>query len=144
MAISLELPQIGDIQHRKTQNTHTNPTTRSHPPFALPIPQNLIELYRLGNDNTNAATNHTLHTTKQLLLRETTTTYQIDYAAAQVMTVIHEYHDIATKIWPMQPPRQETPVPAKLKPPMSHAELRQIGILAKLRKQCNNTTKLHP
>jgi hypothetical protein len=60
------------------------------------------------------------------------------------MTLLHNYHDIATKIWPMHPTRQDTTTPIQLKPPISRAGLRQIERLAKLRNGCNTTTKLHP
>ena len=79
-----------------------------------------------------------------MLISETPTTDQIDVAAAEVITLILNYHDIATKIWPMQATRQDTPTPVQLKPPISRAGLRQIGRLAKLRNECNTTTKLHP
>ena len=35
-------------------------------------------------------------------------------------------------------------MPTQLKPPIFQAGLRQIGILAKLRNECNTTTKLYP
>jgi hypothetical protein len=60
------------------------------------------------------------------------------------MTITYEYHDIATAIWAMQPPRHDTSPPTHLKPPISRARLRQIGRLAKLKNECNNTTKHHP
>jgi len=77
-------------------------------------------------------------------ISETTTTNQIDSAATKVVTLIHDYHDKGTKIWPVQPTRQDTPMPVRLKPPISRAGLRQIESLAKLRNECNTTTKLHP
>jgi hypothetical protein len=43
----------------------------------------------------------------------------------------------------MQPPKQDTPLAVQLKPHISRAGLRHIGRLAKLRNECNNTTKLH-
>jgi len=72
-----------------------------------------------------------------------TTTDQIDSAATKVMTLLHTYHNIATKIWPMHPTGQETPIPAPLTPPIFRAEIIQIGRLAKLGNECNTTTKLH-
>jgi hypothetical protein len=60
------------------------------------------------------------------------------------MTILHEYHDITTTIWPMQSPRHDTTPPTQLKPPISRAGQRQIGRLAKLRNECNHTTKHHP
>jgi len=44
----------------------------------------------------------------------------------------------------MQPLRHDTTPPTQLNPPISRAGLRQIGRLAKLRNECNNTTKHHP
>ena len=44
----------------------------------------------------------------------------------------------------MQTPRQDTPVTTQLKPLISRAGLKQIGRLAKLRNECNKTTKLYP
>jgi len=142
--LTLELPQIGDIQPHKARCSYPNPTTRSHPPFILPILQNLINLYRLGNDTTTETTQHFVKRVTSLLISETMTTDQIDVAAAEVMTLIHTYHDIATKIWPMQASRQDTPTSIQLKSPISRAGLTQIGRLAKLRNECNTTTKIHP
>ena len=76
-------------------------------------------------------------------MAHTVTTDQIDYAAAQVMTIIHENHDIATHIWPMETPRQYISTITQLKPPISKAGRRQIGRLVKLRNECNKTTKLY-
>jgi hypothetical protein len=143
-ALALELPQIGDIQPHKAERNLPNPTTRSHPPFILPIPQNLIDQYRLDNDTASELTHQATQTTTALLASDTTTPDQIDTAAANVMTLLHTYHDIATKIWPMQETRQETTTPVTLKPPIARAGLRQIGRLAKLRNKCNTTTKLYP
>ena len=122
-ALILDLPQIGDIQQRDAKHTHSNPTTRSHPPFILPIPTHLVELYQMGNTFTKANTQRTTQTSTALLHDNTATTDQIDYATAQVMTIIHEYHDIATIIWPMQSPRHDTTPPTQLKPPISRAGL---------------------
>ena len=104
----------------------------------------MIDLYILGNYTTTEITPHTAHDVTTLLTSDTTTADQIDVAAAEVMTLIHNYHDIATKIWPMQATRQDTPSPVNLKPPIPRAGLGQIGRLAKLRNACNSTTKQHP
>jgi hypothetical protein len=144
MALALDLPQIGDIQSHKSERKLQNPTTRSHPPFLLPIPQNLIDQYRLGNEATSDLIQHATHTTKTLLISSTTTKDQIDKAASNVMTLLHTYHDIATKIWPMQETRQESTPNTTLRPPISRAGIRQIGRLAKLRNECNTTIKQHP
>jgi hypothetical protein len=77
-------------------------------------------------------------------MAHTATTDQIDYAAAQVMTIIHEYYDIATQIWPMQTQRPDTTTVTQPKPSKSIAGLRQISRLAKLRNECNKNAKLNP
>ncbi len=59
------------------------------------------------------------------------------------MTIIHEYHDIATQIWPMQTQRQDTTTTTQPIPPISRVGLRQISRLAKLRNECNKTAKLN-
>jgi hypothetical protein len=44
----------------------------------------------------------------------------------------------------MQTQRPDTPTTTQPKPPICRAGLRQINILAKLRNECNKTTKLYP
>ncbi len=126
-ALILYLLQIRDMQHHKSKRTHINPTTRRHPPFIIPIPQNLIDLYRLGTASVKANTQHITQTTAALLTYGSTTTDQIDCAAAQVITIIFEYHDIANKTRPLHPPRLNTMTPVQLKSLISRAGLRQIG-----------------
>ena len=140
----LDLPQIGHITTPDPKQTQKNPTTRSHPPLPLPIPRNLIDLYQLGNPSTLANTQLISQTLNNLFTAPTVTADQLDYDAAQVMTITHEYHDIATHIWPLQTQKPDTPTAAQPKPPISSAGLRQISRLAKLRNECNKTTKLYP
>jgi hypothetical protein len=71
-------------------------------------------------------------------------TTEIDYAAAHVMKIMHEFHDIATNIWSMQPPRQDIAMPTHLKPPISKAGLRQLGRLARLKNESKTIPSLHP
>jgi hypothetical protein len=97
-ALILDLPHIGIINTPDPKQKQKNATTRSHPPFQLPISRNLIDLYQLGNTSTSSNTQHTSQTLNTLLMAHKATTDQIDYAAAQVMTIIHKYHDIATHI----------------------------------------------
>jgi hypothetical protein len=60
------------------------------------------------------------------------------------MTLLHTYHDIATKIWPMHEIRQETTTPATLRLSINlPSGTRHIGRLTKLRNECNTTNKLH-
>jgi hypothetical protein len=117
--LAIEVHQIGDIQPHKTKRNYPSPTTRSHQPCILPIPQNLIDLCRLGNDTTTKTIQYTAHGVTTMLTSEPTTTDQIDVATTEVMTLIHNYHDIATKILPMQATKQDTPTPVKLKPHIS-------------------------
>ncbi len=123
-ALILELPEKGNITNPDQSLNQKNPTTRSHPPFLLHIPRNLIDLYQLGNSSTTNHTQNTSQTLNNLLNTHTATTNQIDYAAPQVMTIIHEYHDIATKIWPMQTQKPDTTTITQPKPPISRAGLR--------------------
>jgi hypothetical protein len=106
-ALTIDIPRIGHIQTTDAKHTRKNTNTRSHPPFILPFPRNLIGLYKLGISATTANTRYTSQTLKNLLTCNSTTTDQIDFAAAQVMIIIHEYHDIfAANMWPKQTSRQ--------------------------------------
>jgi hypothetical protein len=81
-ALKLDLPHIGSITTPDLKHKQKNPTTPSHPPFLLPIPQNLIDLYQVGNPSTSTNNQHTSQTLKNLLMAHTATTDKIDYAAA--------------------------------------------------------------
>jgi hypothetical protein len=124
-ALILDLPQIGHITTPDPSHKLKNPITRSHPPFKLPIPRNLIDLYQLGNPSTSNNTQLTSQKLNNLLRAQSTTIDQIDNAATQVMTIIHEYHDITIQIWPMQTPKSDTTTITQLKPSISRAGLRQ-------------------
>jgi hypothetical protein len=102
---------------RRCQTNNHDPTTRRHPLFLLPILKNLVYmLYQLGNDSTNTNTRYTTQTLSTLLDDDKANTVQLDPGSAHI---IHEYHDIATNIWPMQPARQDTSMPTQLIPPIS-------------------------
>ena len=45
-ALTATIPQIGDSPTQNLPTTTPIPTTRSHPPFILPIPKQLIDLYK--------------------------------------------------------------------------------------------------
>jgi hypothetical protein len=50
-ALHITLPATQDMgQQHNTTTAHTGdfPSTRNHPPFILPIPENLLEQYKLG------------------------------------------------------------------------------------------------
>jgi hypothetical protein len=103
----------------------TYPTTRDHPPFILPIPKPLIDLYHLGNETTRTAQEETLLTIQQLTTSEKVTTDQIDIAAKIVVETINSYHRLAQKIWPMaQPPPRDTNT--KLHHPITKSDTRQL------------------
>jgi hypothetical protein len=114
-ALLTEIPQIGDLP-TDTSPTTTYPTTRDHPPFILPIPKPLIELYQLGNNTTQTAYEETLLTIQHLTNEEHITTDQIDIAAKMVVETVTTYHNLAKTIWPIaQPPHMDTST--KLHPP---------------------------
>jgi len=85
------------------KRTDTNPTTRSQPPFIYPTPKNLIKLYQFGTTITNTNIKHTTQTLTNLLIKGNAGKDRINYGAAQVMSIIHEYNDIAVTIMSMQP-----------------------------------------
>jgi hypothetical protein len=124
MTLTVDMPQIGDIQTPEAKHTNTNPTTRSHPPLILPTPRNLIDLHQMGNATTTANTRHISSTFNTLLNDDTAINDHPYFAAAEVMTIIHEYHDIATDIWPMQSPRQDTTKTTQIRSPITTAGLR--------------------
>ena len=83
-ALILGLSKIGDIQLHNAKRAHTNPSTRSHPPFIIPIPQYLVDLYRLGKDSIKTKTTSTSHTITTLLHDDNATANQIGFATAHV------------------------------------------------------------
>jgi hypothetical protein len=65
-ALLVEISQIGDpTPHILKVDTY--PTTRDLPPFNLPIPKPLIDLYQLRNDTTPIAQQEALLTIRELL-----------------------------------------------------------------------------
>jgi hypothetical protein len=114
----------------------TYPTTRDHPPFIIPIPKPLIDLYQLGNETARTAQEETLLTIQQLTASEQVTTDQIDIAANMAVETIDSYHRLAQTIWPMaQPPPRDTNT--KLHPPITKSDTKQLKLITRLR----NTAK---
>jgi hypothetical protein len=72
-----EIPQIGDLTPIPLM-VEAYPTMRDHPPFILPIPKPLIDLYQLGNETTRTALEETLLTIQHLIDSKQITTDQID------------------------------------------------------------------
>jgi hypothetical protein len=89
-----EVPQIGDLVPA-LPIMDTYPATRDHPPFILPIPKPLIDLYHLGNETTRTTHKETLFTIQQLTASEEVTTDQIDIAAKMVVETMDTYHLLA-------------------------------------------------
>ena len=88
IALLAEIPQIGDpTSHTSTVDTH--PTTRDPPPFNLPIPKPLIDLYQLGNDTIRIAQQEVLLTIEKLLDSAKVTTDQIDIYSGETSSGIH-------------------------------------------------------
>jgi hypothetical protein len=144
-ALILELMQIRQALKSELIKNNKNPTIRSHPPFILPIPQHPVGIYQLGKATITNTIRHTRKSLSSLLHKHMKYKSQTYYAADQVMTLIHELHvDIAAGIWPMQPPKPETPIQTSQRPPISRAGLWQIGRLAIFRNECNILTKHHP
>jgi hypothetical protein len=46
---------MGNLTPQIKHHTSNIPTTRNHPPFTLPIPKPLIDLYQLGDHDTKSA-----------------------------------------------------------------------------------------
>jgi hypothetical protein len=90
------IPQIG-YPNPHTSSTPTFPTTRDHPPFILPIPKPLIDLYQLGDGNTRTTQQEALLTLQQLIDSNQIATDQIDKAAKLIIDTIDGYHLLAQK-----------------------------------------------
>ena len=86
---------MGDLGTPPNQTQTKIPTTRNHPPFILPIPKPLIELYQLGNDTTNAALTEAKHYLDTLSESTHITLVDIDEAARLVINTIQNYHTLA-------------------------------------------------
>jgi len=94
-ALLAEIPQIGDPNPPPSVDTYT--AKRDHPPFHLPIPKPLIDLYQLGSEDTRITQQEALLTPQQFLYSDQVTTAQIDRAAKLVVDTIYGYHLLAQK-----------------------------------------------
>jgi hypothetical protein len=135
-ALLAEIPQIGDLAP-VPPSMETYPTTRDHPPFILPIPKPLIDLYQLGNETTRTAQNDTLFTIQQLTTSERVKTDQIDIAAKMVVETIDAYHQLAQTIWPMARPTSRDTT-TNLHSPIAKSYTRQLKRITRLRNAANN------
>jgi hypothetical protein len=100
-ALAATIPLIGDNPTHHSPTTTQIPTTITHPPFILPIPKPLIELYQLGDTSTNKAQLAATTYLAQLTNTPTITTNKIDKAADHIITMLNTYHELAQKTWPM-------------------------------------------
>jgi hypothetical protein len=101
------------------------PTTRDHPPFILPIPKPLIDLYQLGSANTQTTIETASKNIQDLFTVNAVTPTHIDTAAKYVINMIGTYHTQAQTIWPMTEKAPSTK-PKKLRSPITKADARQI------------------
>jgi hypothetical protein len=143
-ALTTLIPQIGDNPTQTLPTTTPLPTTRSHPPFLLPIPKPFIDLYQLGDANTTKAQLDASTYIAKLTDSPTITTTTIDKAADHIITMLNAYHELAQKTWPMAqtgPP----PKPKKMHTPLTNSDNRQLKRLTKLRNDANRlNTKNEP
>ena len=143
-ALAATIPQTGDKPAQTSTTTTTIPTTRTHPPFLLPIPKNLIDLYQLGDTTTNQAQTHAFAYLADLANSSKITHSEIDKAADHIITMLNTYHTLAQQIWPMAQPglHHET---EKMHTPLSNSDNRQLKRLTKLRNDAKrHTTKSDP
>jgi hypothetical protein len=110
------IPQIGE-EMAHTPPTHKKiPTTRDHPPFILPIPKPLIDLYQLGDATTRPALEEAKRLSSDLNVSHETTTKDIDKAAKLVIIAIQNYHklvhtayQLANRTTPRTHPSSQSP-----------------------------------
>jgi hypothetical protein len=130
--LTLHIPQIRDDIPFPITTTPPIPTTKDHTPFILPIPKPLVDLYQLGDANTQSALEKASDYLQEHTSSNDTTTTHIDKAAKYGITMMNTYHKHAQTIWQMA---QQTPPmePQQLRPPITKSEIRQIHRLTKLR-----------
>jgi len=100
-ALTANIPQVGNPTPQTKHNTTNTTTTKNHPPFTLPIPKPLINLYQLGNDATKLAFEKAQNTLAFLSTSTETTAKDIDNATKLVIHTLTQYHNLAQSIWPM-------------------------------------------
>jgi hypothetical protein len=83
--LTASLPQVGNPIAQTKHNTTDIPTTRNHPPFTLPIPKPLIDLYHLRDDVTKRALEEAQNLLASLHISTETTTTDIDNSAKIVI-----------------------------------------------------------
>jgi hypothetical protein len=124
-ALTFHIPKIGDDASPPPNLSPPIPTTRDHPPFILPIPKHLIDLYQLGNANTQTTLEKASNYIHDLITSNDITPTHIDKTTKYVINMIDIYRTHAHTIWPMteQTPSTE---PKKLRPSITKADTRQI------------------
>jgi len=103
LALTAHIPKIGDNTSPPPNLSPQIPTTRDHPPFLLRIPKPLIDLYHLGNTNTQT----TLEKASKFI-QDLTTSYaisptHIEKAAKYVINMIDTYYTHAQTIYGQLP-----------------------------------------
>ena len=96
-ALAVYIPQTGEFFPHILQPTANIPTTRNDPPFLLPIPKPLINLYQLGNEDTRHAHTEASTNLQHLLDVKDATTSHIDKAAKAAIDAIDKFHLLAQK-----------------------------------------------
>lgn len=84
-ALAADIPQVENPTAQTKHITTNIPTTRNHPPFTLPIPKPLIDLYQLGDDATKRALEEAHNLLDSISASTETTTKDIDDAAKLVI-----------------------------------------------------------
>ena len=107
-ALTVHIPQIGDMPFHNTAPTPPIPTTRNHPPFLLPITKPLIDLYKPGKRNYASGPPQCLPIHKKITTSNKATPALIDKAANRVVNILYAYHELAQTIWPMAQPYTQT------------------------------------
>jgi hypothetical protein len=140
-ALTANIPQVGNPTPQIKHHTTSIPTTRNHPPFTLPIPKPLIDLYQLG-DNASKLALDEAQTLLSSLRTSTTTTKDIDNAAKLVLHTITQYHHLAQSIWPMTHP-SNAPHQTKLHTPINNSDKQQIKRITRLKYLTNNHQRIN-
>ena len=133
----------------KPINTQPSVTTRTSPPFRLPVDKTNIQLYQLGNQELRtqtASTRREIYSLTAMTKDRKLDISTIDSLAEDIMGLISEYYTLATQIWPTHQSSHYTTTAADtaspqrhytslLKPPMTKFALRNIRRLSRLRNE---------
>ena len=144
--IRIQVPGIYLPRTDDPINTQPSATTRTSPPFQLPVDKTNIQLYQLGNQELRTQTasiRREIDSLTAMTEDRKLDISTIDSLAEDIMGLISEYYTLATQIWPTHqtshytttvadtasPQRHNTSL---LKPPMTKSALRSIRRLSRL------------